>query len=55
MNKDGVYVIEYWLDGKLEIDKIRANNEEEAKQELLYPYKDEARKRIKFVSIKLQK
>lgn len=50
----GVYVIEYWLDGRLEVDSMKANSEEEAKQELLYPYKDKARKRIKFVSIKLR-
>ncbi|NLL64075.1 MAG: hypothetical protein GX241_07615 [Ruminococcaceae bacterium] len=51
VEKVGLYIIEYWLDGRLEVDKIKANSEEEAKQELLYGYKDEAIKRIKFVSI----
>ena len=51
MSKKELYIIEYWLDGRTEVDKIRANSEEEAKQELLYGYKDEAIKRIKFVSI----
>ena len=52
MSKKELYIIEYWLDGRTEVDKIRANSEEEAKQELLYGYTDEAIKRIKFVSIK---